>query len=367
MSFENGSISFRIFHLAHRLPKDVVARFAQHAAPPLKNMGSDPIHGWVGGRHLLDVPITDENAFFGGHLRIVLLKAERKVPKSLLRAECMLEEFAHMRAENKPFVDRKTRNDIRKQIMARLLPDMPPTLKGIPLVYDERPNILYVGATSENQTDAFRINFRNATGLDPVPLTAETAAVQLATTTRDWGKTSFTPELPDTAMDETPGLDFLTWLWFCSEARGGLFDTKEHGRVAIALEGPLLFTRVGEGAHEMSLRNGLPTISAEAKTALLSGKKLERAKLTLARTGDENWSCTFDTDAFVFRSLKLPESTEMLDAASAFQDRVQKLDQFREMLLDLFSQFVAERGEPRRWANTQKQIHRWVTDRTSKR
>ena len=117
----------------------------------------------------------------------------------------------------------------------------------------------------------------------------------------------------------------------------------------------------------MALRHGLPTISAEAKTALLSGKKLERAKLLLGFGSEENWSCAFDTDAFVFRSLKLPESKEILDAASTFQDRIQKLGQFRELLLELFAQFAAERGDPRRWAATQKEIHRWVTDRTSKR
>jgi hypothetical protein len=356
-----------MFLLPHKLPANAVEEFAKRAAPPLARMGTEPIHGWVGGRHLLDVPITDDNAYFGGHLRLVLLKAERKVPKSLLRAECMLEEFAHMQAEKKPFVDRKTRSDIRKQVMARLLPTMPPTLHGIPFVYNERDRVLYAGATSEAQTDAFRINFRNAVGQDPIPLDAATAAVQLGTSIREWGKTSFTPELPDSAMEETPGLDFLTWLWFASEARGGLFDTEKNGKVAIAIEGPLLFTRVGEGAHVMTLREGLPTISAEAKTALLSGKKLERAKLTLARTGDENWSCSFDTDAFVFRGLKLPEGEEVLDAASRFQERVQKLDLFREMLLDLFAQFAAERGTPRRWAATQKEIHRWVTDRTSRR
>ena len=366
MSFENGSISCRFFQVPHKLPKDIVERFAQRSAPPLKSMGEAPVHGWVGGRHLLDVPITEENAFYGGYLRLVLLKAERKVPTSLVRAECMLEEFAHMRAERKPFVDRKTRSEIRKQVMARLLPTMPPTLKGIPFVYDERAGVLSAGATSENQVDAFRVGFRNAAGCDPIPLTAVTAAVALGTSVSDWGKTSFSPEVPDSAMDETPGLDFLTWLWFASEARGGLFNTKQ-GRIAVALEGPLLFTRTGEGAHEMALRHGLPTISAEAKTALLSGKKLERAKLLLGFGSEENWSCAFDTDAFVFRGLKLPESKEILDAASTFQDRIQKLGQFRELLLELFAQFAAERGDPRRWAATQKEIHRWVTDRTSKR
>ena len=152
------------------------------------------------------------------------------MPASLVRAESMLEEFAHMRAERKPFVDRKTRGDIRKQVMARLLPTMPPTLKGIPFVYDERASVLYAGATSENQTDAFRLNFRNAAGPDPIPLTAVTAAIQLGTSVADWGKTSFSPEVPDSAMDETPGLDFLTWLWFASEARGGIKVSSQRAR-----------------------------------------------------------------------------------------------------------------------------------------
>src|SRR5438874_968595 len=101
MSFENASVSYRMYYVEKALPKDAVERFAKRAAPPLKSIGTEAVHGWVGGRHLLDVPITDENARYGGYLRLVLMKAERKVPMSLLRAECMLEEVAHMRAEGK--------------------------------------------------------------------------------------------------------------------------------------------------------------------------------------------------------------------------------------------------------------------------
>src|SRR5262249_41492838 len=119
MSFESGSVSFSMCYVNKPLPKDAVESFARHAAPPLKKLENDKIHGWVGGRHLLDVPITEENSFLGGYLRLILMQAEKKVPASLLRAECMLEELAHMRAENKPFVDRKTRSEIRKEVMNR--------------------------------------------------------------------------------------------------------------------------------------------------------------------------------------------------------------------------------------------------------
>jgi hypothetical protein len=367
MSFESGSISFRMLYVAQPLPANVVERFARHAAPPLKSMGAEPIHGWVGGRHLLDIPITDDNSHFGGHLRLVLLKAEKKVPTSLLRAECMLEEVAHMRAENKPFVDRKTRSEIRKQVMNRLLPQMPPTLKAIPFVYEERADILYAGTTSENQLDAFLINFHNVTSVKLIPVNAETAAAKRrSVNARQWSATSFSPEVPDGEMEETPGLDFLTWLWFASEARGGQFKSKEHDLFAIALEGPLILERAGGGAHQTSLRNGLPTVSAEAKTALLSGKKLRRAKLTLAHN-DETWSCNFDAETFAFRSLKLPEPKEMLDPASRFQERILKLGLFREMFFELFDRFLQDRTDTGRWTGVKKEIHRWAADRSTKR
>jgi hypothetical protein len=246
MSFESGSVAVRLFYVVKGLPKDAVERFNRHVAPPLKNLGSQSQQGWVGGRHLLDVPITDENAYYGGYLRLALVKAERKVPSSLLRAECMLEEVAYMRAEGKPFVDRKARSEIRKQVMNRLLPTMPPTLKGIPFIYDERDRILYAGALSDNQLDVFLIHFKATVGVDLIPIAAGTAAAKRRSiNVADWSKTSFSPEVPDTEMEDTPGLDFLTWLWFASEARGGISTPSKPGNSASPSKVPLLFTRVG--------------------------------------------------------------------------------------------------------------------------
>jgi len=367
MSFESGSVATRLFYVVKGLPKDVVERFAAHAAPPLKSLGSQSIQGWVGGRHLIDVPITDENAFYGGYLRLALMKAERKVPTSLLRAECMLEEVAYMRAEGKPFVDRKTRSEIRKEVMNRLLPTMPPTLKGIPFVYDDRDRVLYAGALSESQLDAFLINFKATVGVDLVPIVADTAAAKRRSIdVADWRKTSFSPEVPDEEMEDTPGLDFLTWLWFASEADGGVFNLKEFGELGAAIEGPLLFTRAGAGAHEISLRKGLPTVSAEAKTALLSGKKLRRAKLLFARP-EEKWSCSFDAETFVFRGLKLPDPKEMLDPASRFQYRVQQLANFRGLFFELFDLFLDDRSDAKGWSATKKEIHQWSAERAMRK
>ena len=367
MSFENGSISLRMLYVGRKLPHNVLDKFAHHAAPPLPKLGTAKIHGWVGGRHLLDLPITEANAYYGGYLRLVLMEAERKVPTSLLRAECMLEEVAWLSEEGKPFIDRKSRAQIRKEVLQRLLPQMPPTLKGIAFVYDERASVLYTGATSDKQLDAFRINFHSTTGLDLIPFLADTTAAQRRRVNAlEWTKTSFSPEVPDADVEHTPGLDFLTWLWFASEARGGIFTSTALGEIGVGLEGPLLFLRAGDGAHETALRKGLPTVSAEAKTALLSGKKLRRAKILIA-VADQAWSCGFDAETFVFRGLKLPEPKEVLDPASRFQDRIQKIGEFREVFFTLFDRFLDDRCDPKKWAATRKQIQQWAADRTTRK
>jgi hypothetical protein len=106
-------------------------------------------------------------------------------------------------------------------------------------------------------------------------------------------------------------------------------------------------------------------LSAEAKAALLSGKKLRRAKITLAR-GDEAWTCSFDADAFVFRGLKLPE-TEKLDAVSRFQERMRMIDTFQQAFLQLFDRFVDERRDGKIWKDAQAEIHKWVSGRKTRR
>ena len=366
MSFESGLIGFRMCYALKGLPDDAVDRFARHAAPPLKLLGTAPAVGWVGGRHLFDLPISDNNARFGGYLRLSLLKAERKVPASLLRAESFMEELAYMKAEKKPFLERKVRSDIRKQVMSRLLPQMPPTLRAIPFVHDERGGVVYVGAASEQQMDAFRVNFLAATGVDLIPVNVETAVAQRrGGKARQWAPASFSPEAADDEMENQPGQDFLTWLWFASEDRAGIFESREHGQIAVALEGPLLLERAGDGAHVIALREGLPTASAEAQTALMTGKKLRRAKLTLA-CQDDTWTTSFDADSFAFR-VKLPDPKEALDPASRFQERIQKLGVFREMFFELFDQFLDDRCDERNWAKAQKKIHQWAATRATRK
>ncbi|MEI6562818.1 MAG: recombination-associated protein RdgC [bacterium] len=366
MSFESGSMTFRMFYLQQLLPKDCVQRFARRAAPPITTLGETPIHGWVTGRHLLDTNINQDTALWAGYLRLALMRAERKIPESLLRAECRMEELARMMAEGRAELDRKTRSEIRKEIEARLLPTMPPQLKGMAMVHLPDSQDVYVEATSDKQVDALEAGFREAMGFGLIPATPQNAAAKrLHLDVRDIAPSSFSPDCKDDAVDNNAGQDFLTWLWFYSETCGGMIKLPSGGDFAIMIEGPLTFVLEGQGAHEIVLRRGSPEISVEAKIALLGGKKLRKARLLLAR-GQDTWQVTLDADQFIFRGLKLPEG-EKLEPISRFQERMTSLSTFTTAFLEIYDRFLKERTDEKTWAKTREAIHRWVSDRAARK
>jgi hypothetical protein len=354
-----------MFYLKNRLPGDVARCFAAKAMPGLDGLRAEPVFGWVTGRHLLDRNITDDTAYVGGYLRLTLVKAERRIPEALLRAECRMQELAQMQADGQVSLKREARSAIRAEVMERLLPTMPPTLTAIPMVLDSRAGLVYAGAMGDKQVDTFVGHFCSAAGVEPVPLTPEAAALKRQqVNARDVAPTSYSPDVDDGVAGGGLGQDFLTWLWFHSEARGGALDVGRE-RWAVGIEGPLLFVLEGEGAHETILRKGTPLVSVEAKTALMGGKKLRAARLVLVRN-QEQWSVTLDAETFAFRGLKVPKE-ESVDPASRFQERMLAIAAFREALFAFYDLFLTERSNAGTWRQTRTAIHRWVSGRVAKR
>jgi hypothetical protein len=353
-----------MFYVPKGLPDNCVERFAALTPPSLDSLGDGSISGWVTSRHLLDSNIIEETAYVAGYLRLTLMKAERKIPPALLRAECKMEELAEMAANGYTYLKRSVKSEIKQSIIERLLPEMPPTLTEIPFVYDSRKEMLFAGASSDKQIDALTIMFSRATGITIVPVTPLTAAFsRKSIDVRDIPPTSFSPECDDAEAGDSIGQDFLTWLWFFSEARGGVMNI-DGIDFAVMIDGPLTFMHEGDGAHETIVRKGAPLVSAEAKTALNSGKKLRRAKVTLAR-GEELWSMTLDADDFMIRGLKVPKG-EAIDPIGKFEERVLMLKLFRDTLFSFFDKFLEERADISKWEETSADIKKWVSERKTR-
>ena len=362
MGFDSGSVSFRVFHLRQGLTRDCIGQFAAMAAPPIETLGtSGPIQGWVSWRHLLDREITEENCIFSAWMHLALMRAERKIPGALLRAYCRLDEENERKARGVPFLDRKARSEVKDRVVAHLLPTMPPTLTGTAMVVDFRNDRVLAEAMSDAQIDRFCPFFRETTGQLPLLLNAETLALLLArVNANDLMPSSFTSDAAvESEVQISLGLEFLTWLWYYWEKEGGVFRLKNGDECGYMLEGPLRFFREGKGAHEAVLRKGTPLLSREAGMALFCGKKLKRAKFTLAR-GEQVWTATIDAD-FAFRSLKLPPGDQP-DLAGQFQERMLAIETFLQAYFELYERFLALRSNPAEWSLCLNGIRAWVAN-----
>ncbi len=368
MPFESGSVSFRMLELPRAFPKDWAEKFAAHKAKPLEAVGAGEQRGWVTGRHLLDAHITEETAMHAGWVRLALRQAERKVPAALLRAECRMEELAAMAAEGKAYLKAKQRAEIRQSVTERLLPNMPPQLRAIPFVHMPGAKHLYVTALATAPLDVFNAALAATLGFGGEPATPEALGQELKKADlRDLPGASFSPEMENEAMEAAPGREFLTWLWFKAETQNGKMALAEGRELGVLVEGPLTFTHEGNGAHAAVLKKGAPENSIEAKTCLLSGKKLKEAKITFALDEQHVWSFGFEADQFLIRGLKLPQGEGQMDAISRFQERMIFLEQWRDIFLDLFGAFMVARTDPKKWKGTVGDIRAWVQGRPGRR
>jgi len=364
MAFDQGPITYRICTLADELPEDLLQRFAAQAAPPLEQVRDEPVWGWVSGRNLLENRIDEETSKLGSYIHICLRQAERKIPAALLNAECRMAELSKTIENGGKRPDKKTRKAIKDDIREKLLPNMPPQLSGIYAVIDKLDHKVYVSATSQRQLDLFADFFKKATEVDVIPMTPDSLAMELdVADPADIPCVNISPDKPDGSMNGTLGENFLTWLWFFQEERGGTLPPSKLGEFGLMIDGPLLMVAEGGGALESTIRKGTPTISAEAKAALMVGKKLRRAKLILARDKGEEWSVTVDAHEFVFRGLKVPEGDVNLDQGSIFDERVMNIYIFNTVFRALYQLFLKEMSDNVKVSEYQAKAKEWVKNR----
>ncbi|MDA8160271.1 MAG: hypothetical protein M0T76_06075 [Desulfobacteraceae bacterium] len=161
------------------------------------------------------------------------------------------------------------------------------------------------------------------------------------------------------------GQEFLTWLWFKSEERGGAVALPDLGDVGVLFEKHMLLEH-GEGdAHEKVICQGLQAELNEARTGLRMGKKLEQARILLGQ-GDYEWSLTLKASVFDFRSVKVPKtmtaSEEANDPAAVearLLDKIGLYEQGVRLVDELFRLYLNLRLSPE-WEAELARLRAWV-------
>lgn len=161
------------------------------------------------------------------------------------------------------------------------------------------------------------------------------------------------------------GQEFLTWLWYKSEERGGPVDIPGMGDIIVVFEKHMLL-EYGEGeSFEKIICQGLQAEMKEAHTGLKVGKKLEQARILIGR-GEYEWNVTMTGSMFDFRSVKTPKtmmaSEESDDPAAAEGRILEKLGHYEEIMSiinELFRLFLKLRISEN-WQNELTGIRNWI-------
>ncbi|MCM8535374.1 MAG: recombination-associated protein RdgC [Lentisphaeraceae bacterium] len=360
MPFDSGNISFNVYKVLEDLPEDHLEKFSTLAACLPEKVSDTPNLGWV-ARHLLERRIDPDTAYVGDFLHLHFRSAVRKIPKSLMHAECMQRELALMEAEKISSISRKKKKEIKEEVEEQLLKYMPPQFTGVPIVYDSQESTLYIGSSSVKQSDNLIKLFIETTGCEAVPMTPVGEAMRaLETNTVQFDPIDFAGTQLNAADELMLGRDFLTWIWYKVEADSAKFTVPDLGEFTVGIDGPLVLVSENIGSHESVLRKGLPTLSPEAHQAIRSGKKLRSARVSLVR-GDEIWIFTLDADFFMFKSVKLPDG-EAMDKIARFEERIESLNVMQQAFYSLYHEFIKSLSGKDRKA-IEEDIHDWSKNR----
>jgi len=162
------------------------------------------------------------------------------------------------------------------------------------------------------------------------------------------------------------GQEFLTWLWWKSEERGGSVELPGEGDITVVFEKHMLLES-GEGeSMEKIVCTGLQAELQEARTGLRMGKKLEQARIILGHR-DHEYSFTLAAALMEFRNVRLPktEATENdksdnpEEVEGMILERVYLFEELIKLVNGLFKMFLNVRLSEE-WREELQKIRSWV-------
>ena len=161
------------------------------------------------------------------------------------------------------------------------------------------------------------------------------------------------------------GQEFLTWLWFKSDERGGTVFLPGTGDIQVVFEKHMLL-EYGEGdSFEKVVCQGLQAELNEARTGLRMGKKLEQARIHLV-IGEHEWFLTLKGSMLEFRNLRPPktmndseESNDPEAVEGRLLDRIGLLETATRTVDDLFHMFLKIRISDE-WQEELEKVRKWI-------
>ena len=162
------------------------------------------------------------------------------------------------------------------------------------------------------------------------------------------------------------GQEFLTWLWFASDTRNGLFRKRDKAEFSLFME-QRISVQGGEGeSMETATVSGALSRLREARLGLATGKKVTRALVRMEQ-GADVWHCVLKAGDFSLSSLRTPKIDRKdgadqgdIEPDAALLEKVFLMEEATAFLDELYGQFLSLRISPAAWKEESARIRDWI-------
>ncbi len=359
MGILKGSLTFSRYAVREDPPERfldfVHERLSRFSFSGLETSERLKITGWTGMEDILDTTFGYARHVKGDFLLFALRVDRKAVPASLLKVEAMAAEKKYLQETGKERLYREQKKEIRDRVQLSLLQKTLPVPSFYEVCWSVSGKWLLFTSLSETACLDFLEIFKESFGFIPVPLVPWDNIQIPGATQGDQNESAFL------ADPETIGREFLTWLWFKSEERGGFIELPGRGDIEVVFLRRLVLES-GDGINsETVICHGANTDLKEGKEALRQGKKIKDGRIRL-RIDADTWEFTFKADTYGFQSVKLPETVEMADEQDLegrSLERIYLIERVITTLDDLFALFLSIRRSELWLNDEQPRMKKW--------
>jgi len=371
MGLIKGPLTFSRFHISGHLPKSFHSFLDQQikafAFREISLGMEEKSAGWTSLENILDTDFSQAHYANGDYLTFALRIDRKTIPPSLLKIKILEAEKKFLTAK-KSRQSKQAREEIRDRVRGGLLNQAHPVPSFFDICWSVSQNWLLFGSLTAKALEEFGDIFRKSfqVPLSPLlpwdPAHLDPSLAQKVAALKDGIFLEPADKEESEANGQFLGREFLTWLWFKSEERGGAISVPGIGDVEVSFVRRLVLES-GEGQYSQSVVcQGWHAELTEGKAAIRQGKRIKEARIQLTRE-TEKWEFTLKADAFSFQSVRLPETAKTeqeSDLPGLILERIYLTEALLKVIDRLFAFFLTKRVSSK-WSSEEiPHIKKWV-------
>jgi len=374
MGLLKGTLTFCRYRLQEPLPgnfNDFLHRqMKRFAFRELPLAGEEKTSGWTSVENVLDTQFEYANYSVGDYLAFAFRLDRKSVPPSLLKIRFLEAEKKALTAKDKKFLSKGEKEEIKERIHLDLLNKTFPVPSFFDVCWSLSQNWVVFGSLSPKVTEEFEKLFKKSFNLTLSPLVPwdpqhlDRSLAEKMASLKDG--VFLNPQTPDPGKAGPPllGREFLTWLWFKSEERGGAVQVSGAADVEISFARRLALESGGGEYSESIVCQGLHAGLKEGKAAIQEGKKVKEARIQLG-VGPEKFEFTLKGDSFHFQTLRFPAGLEEAeeeenDKGGRVLERIYLMEKAVKTTDRLFNTFLKRRLSPQ-WSSEEiPRVRKWL-------